>query len=289
MPPAPAAAAPRSLLIPATIPAALEAQAAGARLLAGGTWLMRAPLRGEALSGDFAALHAIEELQRLDLSPQGAEIGAAVSHARLAQALDGLPDLAPLAVAAGASANPGVRRAATLGGNLCAVDFPAADLACALLALEADVDLERLSGPGRLPLARFLETRAEALPGALVAGVRIPRRPGRLGAHVRLPLKRAGDYPVAILSLTADLVDGRLARPVVAVGSVEAAPRRWPELEAALEGAAPDPAAGATAAAGLLGGFAPRDGVEAPGWYRVEVLPALVRRALGALIQEIRP
>ena len=212
------AAEPRTLLTPATIPAALEAQAAGARLLAGGTWLMRAPLRGETLSGAFASLHGIAALQRLDLTPEAAEIGAAVSHTRLAQALAGIPDLAPLALAAGASANPGVRRAASLGGNLCAQAFPAADLACALLALEADVDLERLSGPGRLPLAEFLARREALLPGALVAGVRIARRPGRVGAHARLPLRAAGDYPVAIVSLAAGVADGRLLRPVIAVG-----------------------------------------------------------------------
>ena len=283
MPPALSSAEPRRLLTPATIPAALEAQAAGARLLAGGTWLMRAPLRDEALSGAFASLHAIPELHRLDLTPEAAEIGAGVTHARLAEALAGIPELAPLAAAAGASANPGVRRAATLGGNLCAMEFPAADLACALLALEADVDLERLSGPGRLCMAEFLARREALLPGALVAGVRIPRRPGRLGAHVRLPLRKAGDYPVAIVSLTAEVADGRLSRPVVAVGSVEPVARRWAALEAALEGVSPDPAAGASAAAGLLSAFSPRDGIEAPGWYRAEVLPALVRRALASL------
>ncbi len=283
MPPAPSSADARRLLTPATIPAALEAQAAGARLLAGGTWLMRAPLRGEALSGAFASLHAIPGLLRLDLTSEAAEIGAGVTHARLADALSGIPELDPLATAAGASANPGVRRAATLGGNLCATDFPAADLCCALLALEADVDLERLSGPGRVPIADFLPRREALLPGALVAGVRFPRRAGRRGAHVRLPLRKAGDYPVTIVSLTAGVEGGRLSRPVIAVGSVEPVARRWPELEAALDGMSLDPAAGASAAAGLIDVFSPRDGIEAPGWYRAEVLPALVRRALAAL------
>lgn len=176
-----------------------------------------------------------------------------------------------------------MRLAATLGGNLCAADFPAADLACALLALEAQVDLERLTGPGRLPLSDFLARRATLTPDALVAGVRIPRHPGRRGAHIRLPLRAAGDYPVAILSLAVSLEDGRLIRPVIAAGSVEPAPRRWRALEAALEGAPLDPIAGEAAAASLLEGFSPRDGLDAPGWYRLAVLPALVRRALIAI------
>ena len=244
---------------------------------------MRSPLREEPLAGAFASLHAIPELQRLDLTPEAAEIGSSPTHARLAEALSEVPGLAPLALAAGASANPGVRRAATLGGDLCAVDVPAADLPCALLALEAGVDLERLSGPGRLPIAECLARREALLPGALVASIRIPRRAGRIGADVRLPLRKPGDDPVAIVLLTAELCEGRLSRSVNAAGSVEPVARRWAERAAALDGASLDPAAGASAAAGLLDGFDPRDGIEAPGWHRAEVLPALVRRALACL------
>ena len=70
----------------------------------------------------------------------------------------------------------------------------------------------------------------------------------------------------------------------MAVGSVEATARRWPELERRLAGLALDPDTAAAAAEAELGAFTGRDGVEAPGWYRVQVLPTLVRRAVHAAL-----
>ena len=103
-------------------------------------------MRDEPLTGAFAPLHAITALWRMEFAPEIAEIGTAITHARLAEVLAGVPELALLATVITSAANHGVRRAATLGGNRRAVDFLAADLACALLALDADIDLERLSG-----------------------------------------------------------------------------------------------------------------------------------------------
>ncbi len=63
--------------------------------------------------------------------------GASVTHAALAKAIAGLPGLEGLAAAATGAANPAIRRVATVGGNLCALDFAAADLVPTLLALDA--------------------------------------------------------------------------------------------------------------------------------------------------------
>src|SRR6185437_10942470 len=59
--------------------------------------------------------------------------------------------------------------------------------------------------------------------------------------------------------------------------------RRWHELEAQLIGRPLEPAHAADMAEKLCGGLRARDGVEAPGWYRLKVLPSLVRKAVGAL------
>jgi carbon-monoxide dehydrogenase medium subunit len=47
-----------------------------------------------------------------------------------------------------------------------------------------------------------------------------------------------------------------------------------------LKGLALDAQKAGTLAEAELGVFTGRDGVEAPGWYRVQVVPALVRRAV---------
>jgi carbon-monoxide dehydrogenase medium subunit len=104
---------------------------------------------------------------------------------------------------------------------------------------------------------------------------------------MRLPLRRAGDYPVAIVSIAAALGrDGLVASARVAVGSVEPAARRWRQLEADLIGRSLDSGWAAGKAESYSEDFRGRDGVEVPGWYRVKVLPILVRRAVDAIREQ---
>lgn len=263
---------------------ALAERGADGAPFAGGTWIMRAPLRHERRSPAYVALGRVAEIGRIAVGEEHATIGAGVTHAGLAAGLTGFTDLRGLAEAAGRSANPAVRRAATLGGNLATPDFAAADLVPALLCLEAEVEVASRAGVERLALQDFLAVRSVLPPGHLLTRVRVPRSPVRT-AHARLPLRKAGDYPVAILSLavTCDAT-GRVVRARAAVGSVEPVARRWPAFEDALVGAPLEAASAERAATEHAGAFAGRDGVEAPGWYRVAVLPALARRAVAALL-----
>lgn len=261
----------------ATVAEAVAARGAGAAVLAGGTWMMRDPRRGVDLPERIVALSRIAELQEVGVLEDRVSIGASVTHAALAKAIAGLPGLEGLAAAATGAANPAIRRVATLGGNLCALDFAAADLVPALLALDADVELALPDGPRMLALSDFLNERAALLKTALLTRV-IIRRDVVASAHARLPLRKAGDYPVAIVSI-ARATDGGTR---IAVGSVEPVARRWTALEAALAGQAFTPEE-AQALAEKTNDFIGRDGIEAEGWYRREVLPALVRRAFAVL------
>ena len=268
------------LIVASSIAEARAAREAGAAYIAGGSWVMRAPVRGETVSGDHVALTRVGELSRIDISGDRLTIGAAVTHDAIAGTLAGMPEFGGLAAAAGKSANPAIRRVATLGGNLCTIGFAAADLVPALLALDAEVTFVATNGLQQMPVERFLAQRHALLPDALVTAVHLRRAP-RLSGHARLPMRKAGgDYPIAIVSVS--LGSGNGERHVsLAVGSVEPTARRWTCLEAALDALSVlSPEAGAEAARAFLGDFAPRNGIEAPGWYRVEVLPVLVRRAL---------
>jgi carbon-monoxide dehydrogenase medium subunit len=84
---------------------------------------------------------------------------------------------------------------------------------------------------------------------------------------------------VAIVSVSVEREGGRVGSARIAVGSVEPLARRWSSLEQALAGGALDPDLAAERARERLGDFTGREGVEAPGWYRAEVLPGLVRSA----------
>lgn len=245
----------------------------GAAPLAGGTWIMRAPLRGETMAPAYVSLARVESLRGVEVT-DGLRIGSCVTHAALAAALADRPAFAGLREAASRSANPAVRQVATVGGALATAAFPASDIVTALLAVDAEVEVAGTRGQVTVPLAEYLNAREGASAG-LVTAVVVPLPPAR-SAHARLTQRAEGDYPVAIVSVSAG-ADGAVR---VAIGSVEPVPRRWEALEAAL---ATDVDEAAVNAAALLDDTNPRDGVDAPGWYRAQVLPSLVRRAITAL------
>jgi carbon-monoxide dehydrogenase medium subunit len=247
---------------------------------------MRAPLREERHDLSYVAISKIASLRELSVGEREVSIGACVTHAEIARELTSVPDCRALALAAGNAANPAIRQVATIGGNLCAANFAAADLVPALLCLDAEIELHGLGGAEQIPLSSFLEIRTSLAPGRLVRRV-IVRRTPRRSVHVRLPLRKAGDYPVAIFSLAVTLdAAGVVANASAAVGSVEAAARRWHELEAELIGHPLDPAHAAEKAEHHCATLRARDGVEAPGWYRLKVLPNLVRKAANTMREQ---
>ncbi|MFB2550501.1 FAD binding domain-containing protein [Ensifer soli] len=271
----------RMLLSPATLGEALAARRQGAQVLAGATWLMRDPRRSVPLPASLVSLHRIADLSAVEIGADHVTIGAGVTHEALARALGGVPEFAAVTDAARGAANPAIRRVATVGGNLCTPDFAAADLVPAFLACGASVEVETAQGTLVLPMPDFLARRRALLVDALVTRIRCPRDI-MASAHRRLPLRRAGDYPVAIVSVARD-GDGRLR---IAVGSVEPEARRWTALEAAIAAEAgpgwQEPQRVAALAA-EHNDFEGRDGIEADGWYRRQVLPALLGRALAGL------
>lgn len=249
--------------------------------LAGATWIMRASSRGEQARRTYVAVNGLKELTSVQVRDKSVSIGAAVTHEQLAAVLTDLPELQVLAQAAAHSANPAVRAVATIGGNLCAHSFHAADLVPALLSLDAEVVVARQTGTDQLSLGRFLQIRANLEPGTIVTNVIVPRRMA-LSAHARLPLRAAGDYPVAIISVCMSTdIGGVVTQARVAIGSVEQVARRWSELECVLVGCRLNPNMFARYADELRDSLNGRDGTEAPGWYRVKVVPTLVRRAIG--------
>jgi aerobic carbon-monoxide dehydrogenase medium subunit len=266
--------------------AALAERGRDGAALAGATWIMRAPLRGERHDLSYVAIAKIAALQALSIGDHEVSIGACVTHAELARELAAVPDCRALALAAGNAANPAIRQVATIGGNLCATNFAAADLVPALLCLDAAIELQGPRSAERIPLGDFLKIRSSLAPGQLVRRI-IVARAERRSVHVRLPLRKAGDYPVAIFSLAATLdAGGVVASARAALGSVEPTARRWHEWEGELIGRPLEPAHAAEMAAKHCGALQARDGVEAPGWYRLKVLPSLVRKAVVALREQ---
>jgi carbon-monoxide dehydrogenase medium subunit len=276
----------RQLYIASSLADAFEARVrfgATAEFLAGGTWIMRADHREEFGDRHYISIGHLEEMATIDITEGEIAIGAGATHAQLAAATAHMPDLAALHEAAGRSANPAIRAMATVGGNICTPGFAAADLVPALLCLSASVEIATADARRRMPLEDFLAVRESSRTDVLTR-VFVARRPHR-SAHARLPLKKAGDYPVAIVSVSlARGASGRIDAATIAVGSVEPVARRWRTLETAIQGTAMKPEDITAIAAKCNTEFRGRNGIEAPGWYRIKVLPELVRRAFQDLL-----
>ena len=250
-----------------------------AEVLAGATWIMRADLREEFGDRYYISIGGLADLRKIDITTEAISIGGCATHAELARGLHGIPGMNALADAAAKSANPAVRNVATIGGNICTIDFAAADLVPALLCLGAIVEYRHIRGTERIDLTEFLAKRESLRKTAIVTRI-IVLRTERLSAHVRLPLRKAGDYPVAIVSMSVAMGKGTaIDEAIIAVGSVETTARRWTRLESAIRGQTLDLETITSLAKASIGEFSGRDGVDAPGWYRTQVLPTLVRRA----------
>jgi aerobic carbon-monoxide dehydrogenase medium subunit len=255
------------------------------RLVAGATWIMRGHTRGEILAPHLIALHRIPELRGVEFGDGHCRIGAMATHDRIARAIPAdAGDLAALKIATGHSANPGIRRLATLGGNLCSTGFANADLIPALMCLDARVGVLDADGRRAFDMEAFMVRRRDPAPYIVT---HVDFRRGRLlTAHARTPDR---DYPVSIVSLALALDEsGCLSELRLAVGALEADARRWLRFEAQALGRRPDPPEMAEIARELADEFNPVSGLDAPGWYRLQVLPALVRRAFEHIAMETR-
>ena len=183
------------------------------------------------------------------------------------QALVELP--APVGPCASNIGDIEIRTQATLGGNLCAGeghDAPRGDLQGALLAVGAQVRSAGAAGETIEPLEDFLAHRRDRL--VLDVSYDEPAA----GAFVALDRPHTHEYTALAVS-AARLADGSLR--LAATGAASRAVR-LPSAEAT----SGDPEAAGAAA---LQDVAPHDDALASGWYRSQVLPVLVRRALTQL------
>ena len=232
--------------------AALLAGLDGAKIVAGGTDLLPNLRRG---LGDPAALVDVSAIAGFDAvgrEAQGWRLGAGVTLRRLAADADVARELPALAQAAASVAGPGHRTVATLGGNLCldtrcvfynqsewwrrSNDYClkhggetchvapqgkrchaafSGDLAPALIALDATLEIVGSQGARTLPLADlYADDGAAALRLAkdeLIVAVRVAPQPaGSRSGYRKARIRGAMDFPLAGVAARAIFEGGRL-------------------------------------------------------------------------------
>ena len=210
-----------------------------AKIIAGGTDLMPNLRHGIGAPQSLIDLSCIDELGQIEQRDQSWIIGAGVTLGQLATRSDIQSELPALAQAAATVAGPGHRSVATIGGNLCldtrCVFYNqsewwrqsnnyclklggdvchvapqgarchaawSGDVAPALIALKASIDILGPQGLRQLPLAEFyLDDGAQPLtltPGELLTAVRIPAPAmGMRCGYRKARVRGAIDFPLA--------------------------------------------------------------------------------------------
>ncbi len=208
-------------------------------------------------------------------------IGACTPAARLA-ASDLLAEKAPaLQEAARSIGSDAIRSTATIGGNL-ANASPAADLATPLLAMDAEVKLERAGRTRTLPLKDFFEGPGKTAlePEELLTEIAIPVPRGRT-AFLKLGRRKA--LTLSIMNVAVRMVqDGDTVQTVrIAVGAMAPVPMRCTIAESMLAGKKLEQKLIDECAEHAISETSPIDDQRASAWYRRRAGKAMVARALG--------
>ncbi len=203
---------------PGSLPDAIRLlQPDDARALAGGQSLGPMLNLRAARPGAVVPLAALPELHGVEDAADALTLGAATTHAAIADGrtpdiqIAGQPVLARIA---GGIAYRAVRTRGTIGGSLCHAD-PAADWLVTLTALRAVV----LTTERAVPLDRFVTGpfRTVLAPGEVVRAIRIPRPApnARWGYHklCRKPGEFAHAMSACLLGTTSRIVIGALGGP----------------------------------------------------------------------------
>jgi carbon-monoxide dehydrogenase medium subunit len=219
----------------------LTAHHGQAQVVGGGTWLMPRVQRGESRIVRLVDVSRIGVLRRLAEDGPRVVIGGATTFARLAESALVRADLPLVHQAARAMGTPGVRRLATLAGNVVAA-VGNAHGAVALLALDAEVEITNLTGPQWLPIGALFVSSGVSRVNAtseIVTAFRVRRAQTREGnALVQTPPAGPWDRAALLVAVNVGLDDSAqtVARAAVAAGWEGSAPLRVRPIERALVG-----------------------------------------------------
>ncbi len=208
---------------------------------------------------DVLHIGHVRELQRLVVSGNSLEIGAAVSlEDAAAEIVVRYPGLAEMFER---FASPPIRSTGTLVGNL-ANGSPIGDALPALMALESTLLLRSAAGQREVPLETFyIDYGVKGLgPGEFVEAVRVPLPAGESIVRCYKVSKRFDQDISAVCAAFNVSLEGTCVKSArIAFGGMAATVHRAPLCEAALTGEPFTPATVARAAMALAGDYTPTE------------------------------
>ena len=242
------------------------------RVLAGGQTLVPAMAMRLARPGHLIDINGVAGLDTIAVVQGRLHIGACARHAAIKApgALGRLIGLMQRHIA-----HWPIRARGTFCGSLANAD--AASEWCLLaVATDAQIEARSVRGVRWIDADSFLQgyMTTSLAPDEIITGAILPLLPDGTRTGFYEFARRAGDFAQVMAAVTYAEQDGVIKNPVVAVGALEARPRRIAEAEAVLDGATRAAfAAAAKAAAAAISVFEDED-------YRRFLCETAVFRAL---------
>lgn len=224
---------------PATVPEAVQAlveHGDEAKLLGGGQSLLPVLKIRMADPSTIIDLGRVEGLKGVRVDGGDLVIGAMTTHHDVAQDPLVAEHAGVLAQAAGSIGDPQIRYRGTIGGALAHAD-PAGDIAPALLALDASVEIAGTGGARSMPVQQLLEdyfTTALAEDEVLTA-VRVPQHTG-WGMHYEKFTQVAQSWAIVAVAAAVRVEGGVVAEARLGLSNMGSTALRAEQAESALVG-----------------------------------------------------
>ncbi len=274
-----------------TVEEAIEALAAGARPVAGGTDLVVGARQGKApLPERIVAIDRIDDLAGISELDGALHLGALVTHADLVGHPLVRERFTALADASAIVGSHATRAHGTLGGNLMNAS-PAMETGGPLMCLDASVMLQSPRGSRWVPVSDLFSG-----PGATVAqddellvAVDVPAPVAGTGSgYVRLQYRRQMEIAVVGATAAVTVADGAVVAGRVAITALAPTIRRVARAEEALTGSDGGTDAVAAAAAAAAAASEPISDVRASDAYRRAMAEVITRRAIVVALARAR-
>ena len=212
------------------------------------------------------------------------EIGAATVHHDVATSALLRERCPMLADAAAEIGDPQVRNRGTLGGSLAHAD-PAADYPAAMLALDADIQVQGPRGARTVKAGDFFRDlfTVDLAADEIIVGIRFA--PVHAAAYAKLH-QRASHFAIVGVAAALDIADGAIRSARVGLTGAVACAVRLTNVEQALAGQPATTATVTTAAAQAGSGLGAINGdLHGSAEYRQAMIPVFARRALEAALK----
>ena len=261
-----------------------------AKILAGGTDLIPHMKQRKAEPRHIVNIKKIPELACIEETREGIKIGA-LAKLRAVELSPLIKEKLPvLSEAAGMVGSVQIRNLGTIGGNICNAS-PSADMATALMALEAEVHVYGRDGARTYTVAEFFQGSGDVnlARGELLTGFTVPFPPKGAGSAFEKVGWTTFDIATVNVAAVVTLNGGKIDHCSIALGACSPSPVKAVLAEDVLRGKKPTAEVLEEAVEFIAACVEPRERWKrAPPEYRRRSSQALAMDAVGRAVEQAR-